>query len=157
MSTLTSLQVHELLQAAGPGSAVYLVGAGGCGMSSLAHLLLDIRRRGLTRTPRKKHRRKNDLRAIKAAYAPFTRFQMDVKYLTDLPDYWPQMQALHLPRFQYTLRELSLGAQFLAYSDERRSATGRVLSSTSPRTLRNIYVFGRDGDQWRLAATHSAS
>ena len=77
-----------------------------------------IRQRGLTRTPKKKHRRKHDLRAVKAAYAPFTRFQMDVKYLTDLPTYWPQMQALHLPRFQYTIRELSCGAQFLAYSQE---------------------------------------
>ena len=35
----------------------------------------------LTRTPK---RRQNDLRAIKAAYTTFTRFQMDVKYLTDL-------------------------------------------------------------------------
>ena len=72
----------------------------------------------LTRTPKRRQRRQNDLRAIKAAYAPFTRFQMDVKYLTDLPVYWPQMQSLKLPRFQYTIRELSCGAQFLAYSDE---------------------------------------
>ena len=72
----------------------------------------------LTRPPKRRQRRKNDLRAIKAAYAPFTRFQMDVKYLTDIPVYWPQMQSYKLPRFQYTIRELSCGAQFLAYSDE---------------------------------------
>ncbi len=72
----------------------------------------------LTRLPKRRQRRRNDLRAIKAAYAPFTRFQMDVKYLTDLPVFWPQMQSLKLPRFQYTIRELSCGAQFLAYSDE---------------------------------------
>ena len=72
----------------------------------------------LTRPPKRRHRRKNDLRAVKAAYAPFTRFQMDVKYLTDIPFYWPQMQKNGLPRFQYTLRELSCGAQFLAYSNE---------------------------------------
>ena len=72
----------------------------------------------LTRKPKRRHKRKNDLRAVKAAYEPFTRFQMDVKYLTDLPFYWPQMQANGLPRFQYTIRELSCGAQFLAYSNE---------------------------------------
>jgi len=72
----------------------------------------------LTRPPKRRHRRKNDLRAVKAAYVPFTRFQMDVKYLTDLPFYWPQMQRNGLPRFQYTIRELSCGAQFLAYSNE---------------------------------------
>ncbi len=77
-----------------------------------------IRDHRLTRPPKRRQRRKNDLRAIKAAYAPFTRFQMDVKYLTDIPAYWPQMQSLKLPRFQYTIRELALGAQFLAYSDE---------------------------------------
>ena len=72
----------------------------------------------LTRPPKRRHRRKNDLRAVKAAYTPFTRFQMDVKYLTDIPFYWPQMQKNGLPRFQYTIRELSCGAQFLAYSNE---------------------------------------
>ena len=72
----------------------------------------------LTRKPKRRHKRKNDLRAVKAAYAPFTRFQMDVKHLTDLPFYWPQMQANGLPRFQYTIRELSCGAQFLACSNE---------------------------------------
>src|SRR5437899_7819158 len=72
----------------------------------------------LARPHKRRHRRKNDLRAVKAAYLPFTRFQMDVKYLTDIPFYWPQMQRNGLPRFQYTIRELSCGAQFLAYSNE---------------------------------------
>src|SRR5882724_13207201 len=77
-----------------------------------------IRGHQLTRPPKRRHRRKNDLRAVKAAYVPFTRFQMDVKYLTDIPFYWPQMQRNGLPHFQYTLRELSCGAQFLACSNE---------------------------------------
>src|SRR2546428_7957997 len=39
---LNPVQVSELLQAAGPGGSVYLLGAGGCGMSGLGHLLLDL-------------------------------------------------------------------------------------------------------------------
>jgi UDP-N-acetylmuramate--alanine ligase len=35
-------QIDLLLRAAGRGSLVYLVGAGGCGMSGLGHLLLDL-------------------------------------------------------------------------------------------------------------------
>lgn len=35
-------QVDALLRAAGPGAAVHLIGAGGCGMSGLGHLLLDL-------------------------------------------------------------------------------------------------------------------
>lgn len=45
----------------------------------------------------------------------------------------------------------------LAYSDQRHAADGRVVATTSPRMLQNLYVFGRDGDRWRLAASHSAS
>jgi len=39
---LNSQQVSELLERAGPQSTVYLIGAGGCGMSGLGHLLLDL-------------------------------------------------------------------------------------------------------------------
>jgi UDP-N-acetylmuramate--alanine ligase len=41
MSSLTSEQVSAALQAS-PGGTVHLVGAGGCGMSGLGHLLLDL-------------------------------------------------------------------------------------------------------------------
>ena len=42
MTLLTTLQVRELLAGLPPGSQVYLAGAGGCGMSGLAHLFLDL-------------------------------------------------------------------------------------------------------------------
>ena len=86
-----------------------------CGISAIKRIL---RQHHLTRKPRRKHQRKQDLRAVKAAYKPFTRFQMDTKVLRDIPPYWPQMIRRHLPKVQYTLRELSCGAQFLAYADE---------------------------------------
>lgn len=35
-------QTEQVLRAAPPGASVYLVGAGGCGMSGLGHLLLDL-------------------------------------------------------------------------------------------------------------------
>ena len=43
MSRLNSEQVDALLAAAGTSATVYLIGAGGCGMSGLGHLLLDLR------------------------------------------------------------------------------------------------------------------
>ncbi|MBI3882060.1 MAG: UDP-N-acetylmuramate--L-alanine ligase [Verrucomicrobia bacterium] len=42
MPPLRPDDVNALLAKAGAGTAVYLVGAGGCGMSGLAHLLLDL-------------------------------------------------------------------------------------------------------------------
>jgi hypothetical protein len=98
----------------------------------------------LTRPSKRRHQRKNDLRAVKAAYAPFTRFQMDVKYLTDIPFYWPQMQAHGLPRFQYTIRELSCGAQFLAYSQELSKT---YATFTADRFLAHLKNHGLDTTQ----------
>jgi transposase len=109
----------------------------------IGHNALDriLRQRHLTRKPKRRHKRKNDLRAVKAAYAPFTRFQMDVNYLTDIPFYWPQMQANGLPRFQYTLRELSCGAQFLAYSNELSKT---YATFAMDRFLKHLKHFGID-------------
>src|SRR6185436_17602591 len=42
MLLLTCHQVSPLLENAGPGATVHLIGAGGCGMSGLGHLLLDL-------------------------------------------------------------------------------------------------------------------
>ena len=42
MNHLNSGQVDKLLRGAAPNSPVYLLGAGGCGMSGLGHLLLDL-------------------------------------------------------------------------------------------------------------------
>ena len=40
----------------------------------------------------------------------------------------------------------------LRYSDERRDSGGKLLEQTSSTTLRNTYVFARDGERWLLAA-----
>jgi transposase len=77
-----------------------------------------IRERGLTKRRKKKKETQRDLRAVKAAYRPFTRVQLDVKYLNDIPFYWRQMVDLKLPRFQYTFRDESTGATFVVYGDE---------------------------------------
>ena len=42
MSPTSPAQVNELLRNAAPDSTVYLIGAGGCGISGLGHLLLDL-------------------------------------------------------------------------------------------------------------------
>jgi hypothetical protein len=52
-----------------------------CGVSAISRIL---RQNGLTRRHKKKHHVKRDLRLVKAQYKPFTRLQMDVKYLTEL-------------------------------------------------------------------------
>ena len=108
------------------------------GVNAIARVIRENRK---TRKRKRKHRVKKDLRAIKAAYKPFTRFQVDTKYLNDIPAYWSQMKSLGLPEYQYTVRELSLGGQFLAYGSEI-SATYADL--TIKRLLRHLEEHGID-------------
>jgi hypothetical protein len=44
----------------------------------------------------------------------------------------------------------------LRYSDSRRTADGTVLDRTPEKTIRNVYVFGRDQGRWRFAAQRPA-
>jgi transposase len=129
-----------------------------CGVSAIKRI---IRQHGLTRKPRRKHQRKRDLRHIKAAYKPFTRFEIDVKYLTDIPAYWPQMQQHRLPKFQYSIRELSCGAQFLAYANEvsvtyAELAVRRLLAHLERHgvDLRDVLVQSDNGPEFDGRAEH---
>ncbi|OGX36625.1 MAG: hypothetical protein A3D87_09135 [Omnitrophica WOR_2 bacterium RIFCSPHIGHO2_02_FULL_50_17] len=67
----------------------------------------------------KKHKTKNNLREIKKHYALFEKMVEDTKDLFDIPEYWPQMKALNLPKVQYTHREVSCGPIFLGFANQR--------------------------------------
>lgn len=104
-----------------------------------AHRIL--RDEKLIRPRPRKHQRKANLRALKAAQPPLLRLQMDTKYLNDIPHYFPQMAQPGMPRFQYTLRCEALGALFLAYSGEL-SKTYATLALQ--RVLRHFAAHGLD-------------
>ena len=84
--------------------------------------------RGLARKIRRKYQKKNDLREVKArTYKAFEKLQMDIKYLTDIPPYWVQMQRFKLPRFQYTVRDVKSGMLFLGFADEVSEINARTM------------------------------
>lgn len=82
---------------------------------------------GLVEKKKKKHQIKNDLREAKARYKAFGHFQMDVKYLRDIPNYWGQLKEFKLPHFQYTVRDTKSGMLFLGFSDELSELTARTM------------------------------
>ena len=84
-------------------------------VNAIARILKE---QGMTPKPRKKHRKKNDLRMVKAQYQALTHHQMDIKYLNDIPMFYPFMCNLNLPKFQYTIRDTKSGALFLAFASE---------------------------------------
>jgi len=85
---------------------------------SVKAILRIWRAEGLLRTKRRKHRTKNDLRQIKAQMRLFEQLCVDVKYLTDLPEYYHNWHLRGFPKYQYTAREVISGALFLGFADE---------------------------------------
>jgi transposase len=105
-----------------------------------------IKQHGLVRKVRRRHQKKNDLREVKArSYKAFEKLQMDIKYLTDIPPYWEQMQRFKLPKFQYTVRDVKSGMLFLGYADEvseinARTMIHHILEQITPRFKGTVIV-----------------
>jgi len=55
---------------------------------------------------------------MKAKMKAFEKLQTDTKYLTDIPEYYEAMVQKRLPKFQYAVRVMAIGASFFAYADE---------------------------------------
>jgi len=93
---------------------------------SLGAIQRVIRSHGLTRKRRKVREKRRDMRDVKAKRDSMAHMQMDVKYLTDIPNYWEQL-PLGLPKYQYTVRETKTGMLFLGYSDELSELNARTM------------------------------
>jgi transposase len=107
-----------------------------CGISAVRRILREYR---LTRKPRKKYQRKNDLRQVKKRLAPFQRLQIDTKHLKDLPNYLPQAKMLRLPLYQFTVRDERSGAMWLTYATECAAIYAEL---TIRRLLRHLKAHG---------------
>ena len=68
-----------------------------------------VRAHGLVSPRPNKHARKKQLRQLKKTWRLFGQLVADTKYLQDIPQYWPLMTRLRLPRFQYTVCEVVSG------------------------------------------------
>lgn len=118
-----------------------------------------IKSKGLAARRRRKYQKKNDLREVKAKYFSLEKVQMDIKYLTDIPPYWEQMQRLGLPRFQYTVRDVKSGMLFLGYADEISiekavKMLSHVLGKIAPKFVRKIEVQTDNGAEFSGATRH---
>jgi transposase len=80
-----------------------------------------IKQRGLVKKKRRKWRKRKNLSKLKRKFKLFEKNQVDVKDLSDILAYWPLMRRLGLPRYEYTWRDLSIGASFFAYANKCNS------------------------------------
>jgi transposase len=105
-----------------------------------------IRQHGLVRKKRRRWRKRKDLSRLKQQMGLFERSQVDTKDLSDIYQYWPYMRSLGLPRYQYTLRELSTGAAFYAYANNNTSTNASLFARYVVAHLRE---YGIDPTQMR--------
>lgn len=99
-----------------------------------------IKQRGLVKKKKKRWRRRQDLRELKAKYKAFEKNQIDVKDLSDIYHYWPFMRGLGLPRYEYTCREVSIGACFFAYANENNSSYASLFADYVANHLKSYGI-----------------
>ncbi len=93
-----------------------------------------------SRQRRKKHITKNNLRHIKKEFNLFQHTCEDTKHLNDIPEYWPYMMKLGLPRVQYTYREVSSGIMYLGYADELSLTYATLFSDYIQYNLKRLGI-----------------
>jgi len=94
-----------------------------CSHGAISRILREY---GKIKGRKKKKKVRNNLREIKDKFRSFERNCLDTKHLYDIPSYWVQMRALELPKYQYTFRDMKLGAMFLGYSQELSMSHSKV-------------------------------
>jgi len=92
----------------------------------------------------KKHVTKNNLREVKKRFALFERVVEDTKDLGDIPEYYPPMKLLNLPKVQYTYREVSCGPIFLGFANERSLTHAHLFAIYINHFLRKFNALPKD-------------
>jgi len=84
-----------------------------------------IKQAGLILPKRTKSKKRKDMTEARAKVKAFSRFQVDIKYLTDIPEYEFWRWEHNFPKYLIVARDYKTGASFCAYSHEKTPvATG---------------------------------
>ena len=90
---------------------------------------------------KKKYEKKRDLREWKKKhFRVFEKFQVDVKYLDDIPEFYPTLLKLHLPRFELTARCIISGTTFTSYADRNNTTNAGIFAEYVIRHLKYYNV-----------------
>ena len=90
----------------------------------------------------KKYLKKRDLREWKKKhFGVFEKFQVDVKHLYDIPEFYPVMRFLGLPRYELTARGIISGVTFIAYADENTTTNAGIFAEY---VIQHLKYYGVD-------------
>jgi len=90
--------------------------------------------------PWKKHKKKQDLRETKKKLKVFEKIQIDIKDLSDIPNYHEQSFHTRLPRYQFTARDVKSGAMFTSYARTKDLANASIFCAYLLAHLRRMGV-----------------
>lgn len=91
---------------------------------------------------KKKYKKKRDLREWKKKhFRVFEKFQIDVKHLYDIPEFYPAMKLLDLPRYEFTARDIISGTTFIAYADEISTTNAGIFAEY---VIQHLKYYGVD-------------
>ena len=85
-----------------------------------------IKEAGLIKAKRKTYKKRKDMQEVRKQKRVFSRFQVDIKYLTDIPEYEIWRWEHHLPEYLITARDYKTGATYLSYSHEKSSTATAI-------------------------------
>ena len=97
----------------------------------------------------KKHVTKNNLREVKKHLALFEQVVEDTKDLWDIPEYYPPMKLLNLPKVQYTFREVSCGPIFLGFANQRSLTHAHLFAIYINHFLKKFHALPHDRNSTR--------
>lgn len=78
-----------------------------------------LKQNNLIKKIKRKYQKKQDLRLIKQKLKPLQFLQMDIKYLDDIPDFFPFYLKYKLPKYQITVRDVKSGTLFFFFTYEK--------------------------------------
>lgn len=88
-----------------------------------------INEHGLKKKKKTKKKTRNLLWGVKKLTKLFDKIQVDVKVLTDIPQYWNSYQRNKLPKYEFTARDVKTGASFVCYAYRNNSANAATFIS----------------------------
>lgn len=107
--------------------------------STIHRILRDY---GFVNTRKRKHKRKSSVSIRRKKLQAFEKWQLDTKYLTDIPNLVGPIYQGIIPKYEYTLRDMSTGTTFVGYGLKERSVNDSC--SFIALTLYHMQLHGID-------------
>jgi len=82
-----------------------------------------LKQNNLISKPKTKHRKKKDMSKMRAETPVLYKLQIDVKYLTDIPNIYPFISSSRRVRYQITCRDYKSGLTYVGFSYNKDSTS----------------------------------